>query len=174
MKRRPEARPEIRDTIDTSYTMADPRPPGPRELDRNPAAHHCLRMPDLRALAVLSPLLGCGADATPATAPLAGDWRAPSDLDGADEVLSLDEDGLGEATLYRLTSALTTKLEYDVTAEPRDDDGRFDLSFRCEGRSFMCETWDFETECSFEDGAQLICESPSWRENAGVIAFTRG
>lgn len=132
-------------------------------------------MPDLRALAVLSTLLlACGPDATPATAPVAGDWRAPSALDGADEVLSLDEDGVGEATLYRVTSVLTTKLEYDVTAEASEDDGSFALSFRCEGRSFMCETWDFDTECWLDGDARLVCEAPPWRKNEDVIAFTRG
>lgn len=131
-------------------------------------------MPDLRTLAVPSALLlACGPDATPATAPLAGDWRTPSALDGADEVLSLDEDGVGEATLYRVTSAATTKLEHAVTAEPGDD-ASFTLSFRCEGRSFMCETWDFDTECSLEDDTRLTCEAPPWRENEDVIAFTRG
>ncbi len=76
------------------------------------------------------PLLACGPDATPATAPLVGEWRATSDLDGIDEVLSLDEDGLGEATLVRVTIAVMTKLDYDVTAEPADDDERFALAVR--------------------------------------------
>lgn len=128
----------------------------------------CLPVLLLSALAC-----ACAPEPTPPESELAGTWRAASPLGGdAEEVLALDGEGEGTATLYRVTPALVTKLDYDVTAS--DDDGGYALAFRCNGRTFMCERDDFDTTCTLDEDDRLTCEAPPWRENADVIAFARG
>jgi hypothetical protein len=99
----------------------------------------------------------------PVTAAIAGEWRAPSDYPDLENTLQLDEDGDGDATIYRWTSALF-KLGFVVTAEAdADDELRFMLTYECppEIDPLACERFLFTAPCDL-DGEELHCDAPDW------------
>ncbi|MBK8235296.1 MAG: hypothetical protein IPK74_07060 [Deltaproteobacteria bacterium] len=88
-------------------------------------------------------------------------------------MLELDEHGEGTATLLRRTSAIFA-VDGDVvvvaTEEGAPDQEQFEMSLRCNGRQFGCETYDFDALCLL-DGDVLRCEAPEWYHDPNWIEF---
>ncbi len=128
---------------------------------------------------LLGVLTGCVAreDEPPPTAVIAGEWRAQAVEMALEDSLRLDEDGNGDATLFRWTSALFQG-NYAVTATEvtsEHDDGvlHFALDFECppDLEAALCDQrWLFTSDCQLDDD-ELRCFAPSWYHE-DVIRFT--
>jgi hypothetical protein len=102
---------------------------------------------------------------------LVGRWTAEAVHDDLEDELVVQEDGSGDATIHRETSALFAQ-RYVVTVD-HGEAGDWSLSFRCEIESPECDRLEFDPLCELSADDILVCDAPSWYHEPDWLVFER-